>query len=270
MSSSSSRSRTERLAAAKDIIMAAGDIAMDYFRSHASLAIETKSSGQDLVSIADKSVESFIRQAIAERFPEDGMLGEEHGSLAGTSGYRWIIDPIDGTSPFLHGLDTWSVVIAIAENDRTVIGLVARPATGTLYWAEDGGGAFGDGEPLRVDAMTPFTGGLTAIGPGGPVHAQRIGRIIGDILSSGGSFMRNGSAALTLAHVAQGSYLAFYEPELSAWDCVAGLLLVREAGGIAPDPFEGNLTADRRPCLATAPQVNNQIAKFIDGRPIAE
>ncbi|MBB4121275.1 inositol monophosphatase family protein [Martelella radicis] len=266
MTTSSSPARAARLAAAKIIIREAGALALDFFRRRESLIVETKTSGQDLVSVADRSVEGFIRAEIAARFPEDGLLGEEHGKADGKSGFCWIIDPIDGTSPFLHGLESWSVVIAIAEGDRTVLSLIAHPATGALYWAEEGHGAWCDNKQLSIDAATPFSGGVIAIGPGGAVHARAVGRIIANILEDGGSFMRNGSAALSLAHVAQGSYLGFYEPELSAWDCVAGLLLVREAGGIAIDPFAGDLTAMRRPCLAAAPQVAERLKEILQGR----
>lgn len=259
--------RAERLAAAKTVITAASARALDFFRRYKTLAVETKQNDQDLVSVADRSVEDFIRSRIAEMFPEDGFLGEEHGMKAGTSAFCWIVDPIDGTSPFLNGLDSWSVVIALAEAGRTVLSLVAHPATGTLYWAEEGKGAWRDGQPISVNAATPFSGGTVAIGPGSRDHAEAVGRIVAEVLQNGGSFMRNGSAALSLAHVAQGSYLGFYEPELSAWDCVAGLLLVREAGGIADDPFASKLSRKRRPCLAAAPQIAPQLRAIIAGKP---
>lgn len=259
--------RAERLAAAKSIINAAGAMALDFYSRHKSLAIETKQSEQDLVSVADRSVEEFIRAEIAALFPDDGLLGEEHGMRTGSSAFCWIIDPIDGTSPFLNGLDSWSVVIALAEAGRTVLALVAHPVTKTLYWAEEGKGAWRDDQPISVNATTRFSGGIIAIGPGARSHAGAVGRIVTEVLENGGSFMRNGSAALSLAHVAQGSYLGFYEPELSAWDCVAGLLLVREAGGIAEDPFADRLAADRRPCLAASPQIAPHLRAIIAGKP---
>ncbi|WP_332711888.1 inositol monophosphatase family protein [Pelagibacterium mangrovi] len=251
--------------AARDIIARAGDMALEFFSRHRSLPIESKTDGQDLVSIADREVETLIRDEIAARFPGDGIVGEEHGLREGSTGYRWIIDPIDGTSAFLHGLETWTVVIAIVENGNPVLGLIAQPCAGALYWAQAGGGAWRNDRPLAVDTKTPFTSGLSAIGPGNARHARETGRIVTEILEQGGNYMRNGSAALSLAYVAQGSYLGFYEPELSAWDCMAGLLLVREAGGIADDPFTPQTLLHRLPCLATAPQAAGCLRKIIGG-----
>lgn len=263
MTMPSPTARAERLAAAKAIITEAGVRALEFYHRYKSLAVETKKNDQDLVSVADRSVEDFIRAEITAIFPDDGLLGEEQGMTDGKSAFCWIIDPIDGTNPFLSGLDSWSVVIALAEAGRTVLALVAHPSTNTLYWAEEGKGAWRDDQPITVNTETPFSGGTVAIGPGARSHAGEVGRIVTDVLENGGSFMRNGSAALSLAHVAQGSYLGFYEPELSAWDCVAGLLLVREAGGIADDPFAGRLSATRCPCLAAAPQIAPQLRAII-------
>lgn len=261
------RDRAERLAAAREIIGEAGAIALSYFERYRSLDVEEKTSGQDIVSIADWTVETFMRGAIRRRFGGDGIIGEEHGATAGVSGYQWLIDPIDGTSCFLHGLRSWSVVVAILEGGRPVIGLILEPCTGRLYWATQGRGACCNDMPLKVDAASSFANGLFAIGSGGPEISGHVGSIVAGVLARGGGYMRNGSAALSLAHVAAGHYLGFHEPVLNAWDCVAGLLIVSEAGGIADDFVADGELCTPRPCFAASPAVAEAFREIIEASP---
>ncbi|MFZ2103351.1 MAG: inositol monophosphatase [Oricola sp.] len=249
----SARQCADRLDAAREIIREAGRIALDYFGRYRTLDIEEKSSGQDIVSVADKAVEEFITAAIRARFDDDGFVGEEHGGREGVSRYRWLIDPIDGTGCFLHGLRSWSVVIAILEDGMPVAGLVLEPCTDRLYWARHGHGAFCNDAPIRIDSATPFSGGLFAVGASKPELSAHIGSVIAGVLAHGGSYMRNGSAALSLAHVAAGHYLGFYEPVLNAWDCVAGLLIVSEAGGQTDDFLADGELSKPKPCFAASP-----------------
>ncbi|MET3598965.1 inositol monophosphatase family protein [Martelella mangrovi] len=240
----------ERFDAACKIIVDAGKLALDYFERRGSLAIEMKTSGQDLVSAADRDVEDFLRQAISARFPEDGLYGEENGQKPGTSHYRWLMDPIDGTSCFLHGLQSWGVVIALFHQDTPVAGLIYEPCTGQLYTAKLGEGAHRNGTKIHVNDTTPFSGGFIAVGATRREHGPHIGGLIAAVMANGGVYMRNGSAALSLAHVAAGHYLAYYEPVLNAWDCVAGLLIVSEAGGDVDDfPLSSDFSK-KGPCLA--------------------
>lgn len=225
----------ERFEAASKIIVDAGKLALGHFERRGTLEVEMKTGGQDLVSSADRDVENFLRGAIGTRFPEDGLCGEEHGHEAGASPYRWLIDPIDGTSCFLHGLRSWSVVIALLYHETPVAGLIYEPCAGVLYTAKRGEGACRNGETIRVDGTTPFSGGFIAIGASRREDGAHIGGVIEAVMAHGGVYMRNGSAALSLAYVAAGHYLAFYEPVLNAWDCLAGLLLVSEAGGEVDD-----------------------------------
>lgn len=244
-----------RLAAARRIIGLAGDRAKGYFDRYDSLSVETKSSRQDVVSIADRDVEDLIRAEIRAAFPLDGLFGEERGGEGETSGYTWVVDPIDGTACFLHGLASWCVVIALVGDGRTLIGLILDPMSGRLYQAIAGGGAWCDGRRLSVDRTTPINGGLFALGASTVAQGRQMGRIVEGLLNAGGVFMRNGSAALSLAHVAAGHYLGFYEPRLSSWDCLAGLLLVEEAGGVADDFLAGPGLSGKGPVFAAAPQV---------------
>ena len=247
-----------RLNSGKRIIRQAGEKAKEYFENYETLEVEVKTSRQDLVSEADREVERLIRAEIANAFPLDGLVGEEHGQSEAESDYTWVIDPIDGTSSFLHGLRSWCVVIAVLKEGRPVIGIIYDPMTGQLYHAAEGAGAFRDDRPISVDFETPLSGGFFVVGASRPEQSRHVGQVIEGLLSAGGIHMRNGSAALSLAHVAAGHYLGFYEPQLSSWDCLAGLLLVTEAGGVADDFLVANGLSSRGPAFACAPQAAAQ------------
>lgn len=245
----------ERLAVARRIIGLAGDRARGYFERYDRLSVETKTSRQDVVSIADRDVEDLIRKELRAAFPLDGIFGEERGGEADNALYTWVIDPIDGTACFLHGLASWCVVISLVGDGRTLAGVILDPMSGRLYQAVAGDGAWCDGQRLSVDRKTPIGGGLFALGASAVSQGPHMGHVVEGLLGAGGVFMRNGSAALSLAHVAAGHYLGFYEPRLSSWDCLAGLLLVQEAGGVVDDFLSANGLSGKGAVFAAAPQV---------------
>jgi myo-inositol-1(or 4)-monophosphatase len=125
----------ERHAAAEEIARAAGRLALDFFSRRDELVVEAKANAQDIVSRADREVEELIRARVTERFPDDGFLGEELGATPGASGYTWVIDPIDGTSPFLFGLPHWCVSIAVQSPGVTVAGAIAAPTRDEVFTA---------------------------------------------------------------------------------------------------------------------------------------
>ncbi|NDV01076.1 inositol monophosphatase family protein [Pseudoroseicyclus tamaricis] len=238
--------RIDRIEAGATLTAEAAALALDWFHRRKDLSRDAKSGPQDLVSEADRDVEAMIRARLTSLFPGDAILGEEQGGTAGQSGWTWIVDPIDGTASFLHGLRGWSVSIGLSHEGRVLAGWIADPSGGRTYSATSGGGAWCNGTRLSVSGAASFSEGLTAIGSGTP---GRLGHLVSDLLARGGSFQRNGSAALSLAHVAAGHYLGFYEPLLSPWDCAAGLLMVEEAGGrTEPHPMDR-----AAPVLATTP-----------------
>jgi myo-inositol-1(or 4)-monophosphatase len=130
-----------RLALAETVGREAGAVALDYFNRRETLIVETKRDPQDVVSIADREVENLIRERIGEIYPDDGVLGEEYGLLTGRSGFTWVIDPIDGTSPFVHGMPNWCISIAVLHDSVPVVGVIAAPCHGELYTAALGLGA---------------------------------------------------------------------------------------------------------------------------------
>ncbi len=222
----------QRADAAEAIIRDAGKLALHYFHSLDSLITESKGL-QDRVSEADREVEKLIRTGLLEQFPQDGFLGEESG-IAGSlddNEYIWVIDPIDGTDCFVSGIPVWSISIALVRNGEIQAGLVANPNADELFVAVRGHGASYNGEPIKVNPAQSVRDGVMGIGfshrvpPAGPLASVEA------LLKAGGMFQRNGSAALTLAYVAAGRYIGFFEAHINAWDVLAGILLVSEAGG---------------------------------------
>lgn len=227
----------ERLQFAIDLARRAGELGLRHFRAIESLTIETKGH-QDLVSNADREVELFVRAAIAATYPDDGIVGEEHAAASGSSGQIWVIDPIDGTANFVRGIPAWCVVIACASNGVAGLGVIHEPSTGETFWARRGGGAFLNGRPVRASGGTSLAEGSVGTGFSNRREARNIVTLIEALVGQGGVFFRNASGALMLAYVAAGRLLAYCEEHMNAWDCLAGLLIVEEAGGriLPPDP----------------------------------
>ncbi|MBZ9681086.1 MULTISPECIES: inositol monophosphatase family protein [unclassified Mesorhizobium] len=208
----------------------AGELGLKYFRDLDSLTIESKGH-QDLVSQADREVELFIRAAIAADYPQDGIIGEEHASVAGSTGHAWVIDPIDGTANFVRGIPAWCVVIACARNGETIVGVIHEPSTGETFHGRLGGGAFVNGKPIKTSAASSLQEGSVGTGFSNRAEAENIAVLIKKILAEGGVFFRNASGALMLAYVASGRLLGYVEEHMNPWDCLAGMLLIEEAGG---------------------------------------
>jgi myo-inositol-1(or 4)-monophosphatase len=231
----------------------AGRLALSYFRDLGALTIERKANAQDVVSRADRDVETYLRAEILARFPGDGIIGEEHGANDGASGHVWVIDPIDGTSPFLCGLRDWCVSIAIRRGDETVAGAIVDPNTEELFLAIAGQGATLNGRPLRIDPELSLQNGLCGVGASHRTPPQLVSLFVDHLLSEGGMFFRNGSGALMLANVAAGRLAGYCEPHMHPWDCLAGLLLVREAGGWTLDYPQGGALLDGGVVAASGP-----------------
>ena len=234
----------DRYAAAHGIAIAAGETALRYFERRETLAIDPKTSLQDVVSEADRQVETEIRAAIAARYPEDGLVGEEHGSAAGASGYIWVIDPIDGTSPFLCGQPNWCVSIALVGPDGIAAGVIHAPVPGETYAARRGHGAFLNERRLAMASSADIATAPVAFGASAKADPAEVGAFAEELYRAGGVMFQNGSGALMLGYVAARRLSGYYDPTINAWDCYAGLVLVEEAGGTAL--FEGNLDKSGR------------------------
>ncbi|WP_439617858.1 inositol monophosphatase family protein [Shinella sp.] len=252
-----------RYVLAKAIAQEAGAMALDYFNRRDSLVIETKRDLQDVVSIADRNVENLIRQRVEATFPEDGFLGEEFGHTPGTSGYTWVVDPIDGTAPFVNGMPNWCVSIAVLHENAPVIGVIGAPCHNELYTAASGKGAKLNGKVLTLDPSRTIQNAMTGIGANSYVTPERVGNIVSQLLHAGGNFVRNGSGALMLAYVAAGRLVGYYEPYMHAWDCLAGYCLVKEAGGwYHPFPTQGEGLTKGAPVVAAGLGARAELEKL--------
>lgn len=250
---------TDRFALAKTIASEGGDLALSYFNARDTLVVEDKMNPQDMVSQADREVELLLRKRITEAFPDDGILGEEGGGQDGTSGFTWVLDPIDGTAPFLAGLPHWCVVVAILQGDETIAGVIAHPMEAEVISARLGQGTWLNGARVHVGADMKLNNCNVGMGISHRSPPAPFVEAIGDLLSEGGMFYRNGSGAVMLASVAVGRLGGYYEPHMNPWDCLAGLLMVREAGGqtlsFPPGPDGGIV-------LAAAPSLYGDLARI--------
>jgi len=220
----------ERYALAQDISSTAAEKALNFFVNREALSIESKGT-QDWVSNADKDVESVIRAAIKKRFPDDTIIGEEHGQQEGGSGFKWVIDPIDGTSSFVNGIPGWCVVIAGVFAGKTVFGVIVDPVARENFTACRGESPQINGVPFKVSAATELGAGSVAVGHNVRFDYQQTIDFLSSFLAQGGMFYRNGSGAIMLAYVASGRLLGYVEPHMFAWDCLAGLFMIEQAGG---------------------------------------
>ncbi|MEM9249198.1 MAG: inositol monophosphatase [Pseudomonadota bacterium] len=253
----------DRLAFAIETAHAGGDYALGRFRDLDGLQIESKGH-QDLVSDADRQTELLVRAAIAEAFPDDGIVGEEHAPVTGTTGYDWVIDPIDGTANFVRGLPHWGCVIACTYKGLPVIGAIYDPNTGETYSVEKGGGAFLNGRRLQVAHVASLADGSVGVGAAGRADPERVAAIVRAVLLQKGLFFRSASGALMLCYVAAGRLIGYIEDHMHAWDCLAGLLLISEAGGthLALDPHTALPQGTR--VIAGAPEIYPVLQEISD------
>jgi myo-inositol-1(or 4)-monophosphatase len=212
---------------------AAGDIVMRYARRVHQLDVRSKSRNE-LVSKVDIMAEELIVSTIHERYPDHAILGEE-GGQQGDSDTVWIIDPLDGTTNYLHGFPMFAVSIGVQVKGRMEVGVVYDPARQELFTALRGGGAQLDGRKMRMDANKALEGAL--IGTGFPYRMNDTWmepylNQFRAVMGVAGDVRRPGSAALDLSYLAAGRLDGFWEFGLQPWDIAAGTLIVREAGGI--------------------------------------
>ncbi len=215
---------------------AAGRSLVKDFREVENLQVSMKGAG-DFVSRADLAAEKIIREMLCEARPNYGWLGEESGAeLTGADPTRrWIVDPLDGTTNFLHGLPHWAVSIALEHKGEVVAGVVYDPAKDELFQAEKGQGAWMNRTRLRVSGRVRMIEAIFATGLpfGGRSDLPDTLADLARLLPHCAGVRRWGAAALDLAWLAAGRYDGFWERRLNPWDLAAGLVILREAGGLA-------------------------------------
>ena len=227
----------------------------------------------DFVSIADKRTEQTLHEELSHARPDWGFLMEEGGEVAGDpTKPRFIIDPIDGTSNFLHGIPHFAISIAVEEplpsgKREVTTALVYQPLTDESFWAEKGRGAWHTDQRLRVSSRRDLSEALIATGIPFLGHGDfaQWSRIFGAIAPEVAGIRRFGAASLDLAWVAAGRYDGFWETDLQPWDVAAGMLLVREAGGYVTDFRGGDRPIERNEFLAANDALHSKLHKLVAG-----
>jgi len=244
------------LATAVEIVLRAGDIQMDGRASGFRVA---KKGAIDLVTEVDLACERMCRAVLAERFPDHDILAEELSAgpqEAARAPYRWVFDPIDGTTNFAHGLPIFCASLALELDGQPIVGAIYDPSRRELFTAEHGLGSFVNGVPLKTSGTAPIGDALLVTGFPYDMHVRgpELVELFGEFLQRARAVRRLGSAALDLCYVAAGRFDGFWEQHLNPWDVAAGALVVTEAGGritgmdgAAFDARAGHLVASNGP-----------------------
>ena len=232
-----------------------------------NLQVSVKGPG-DFVSSADRKAEDVIRTELQRARPDYGLLMEESGAVEGRDRqHRWIVDPLDGTTNFLHGIPVFAISIALEREGQIVAGVIYNPAMDELYVAERGQGAFLNDRRLRVAGRRDLSQcvigtGIPHLGRGN--HGQFLEQQRRVMLEVSG-IRRMGAAALDLAYVASGRLDGFWEQNLSAWDVAAGILMVREAGGFVTDLSGGSAMLENGEICAGNETVQRALLGLVNG-----
>lgn len=227
----------------------------------------SKKGPADFVSTADTTAETIIREELARARPDYGFLMEEAGETSGhdSDDRCWVVDPLDGTSNFLHGLPHWAISIALAERGQVVAGVVLDPIKNELFQAEKGSGAFLNDRRIRVSSRRRLEECLIATGAPYRGHGERHEFLseADAVMAATAGIRRWGAAALDLAYVAAGRYDGFWERALSPWDIAAGIAILREAGGLVTEIEGGPIRLDSNSILAGNEDTHAALGKLL-------
>jgi myo-inositol-1(or 4)-monophosphatase len=220
-----------RIDAAERAARLAGEALLRHYNARERLVVDQKGVN-DFVSNADREAEDIIAAALRRAFPEDGFLGEETG-LSGPEAAEavWCVDPLDGTSNFLKGAHNWCVSIGLWSGDKPILGVIYDPLRNELFRAADGLGALCNDVPIAVSTTPALDRASIGTGHNGRVPVEDFTCDLARLLGAGASFRQVGAGALMLAYVAAGRVDCYVERHMWPWDAVAGLSLIREAGG---------------------------------------
>lgn len=258
---------------------AGADTALGWLRRRDTLTVEHKSGPSDLVSQADRDTEDAIRAVLARRRPQDTVLGEEGGA----HGYRegevvWVVDPVDGTTNYLYGLDAWAVSVAAVRTGppgpqadapaygEVLAGVVVEPMTGRTTRARAGGGTWCEDRRCAVREESGLEQALVEVGLGHGAERRYAGPLVGALTPRVRDVRRGGSAVTALAMVATGRADGYWGPTVRVWDVAAGVLLVREAGGVVGDlsgPAAGGGTPPSGSLLASTPALFEPLREVV-------
>jgi len=226
----------------------------------------SKKGPADFVSAADRAAEKILVEELQKARPKYSFLLEERGVIEGTdSSNRWIIDPLDGTSNFLHGIPHFAISIALERDNEIFAGVIYNPVVDELYTAEKGTGSFLNGRRLRVSARRDMDQALFATGipfKGAKDHPEFLKQLEA-VMSVSAGIRRFGAASLDLAYVAAGRFDGFWETALQPWDIAAGIVLVREAGGFVTEIDGGGNILDSGSILAANDALHPALGRLL-------
>lgn len=256
-----------RFLAACAIAREAGALARRRFLDRSSFTIGFKGP-QDFITEVDGAVERLIQARVSEIFADDGFIGEEGDGLAGKPGAPvWVVDPIDGTSNFARGTPHWCVSIACILDGKVQLGVIYDPMLDELFCARRGAGAWLNGAPMRTAETKELGKATIEVGWNTRYGQEKFLALLGRIAATGSGVIRAGSGALGLAYVAAGRRDGYVENHINSWDCLAGNLLVAEAGGYVSDFLAGEGLRKGNPLIACAAGVKSALiqAAAIEG-----
>jgi myo-inositol-1(or 4)-monophosphatase len=249
-----------RFLAACAIAREAGALARRRFRERPAALSITFKGEQDYLSAVDAEVEQLIRGRLAAQFPGDAFFGEEGGgSLAGDV---WVVDPIDGTANFVRGIPQFCISIAFVHEGRPTVGVIYDPMMDELFAAERGAGAALDGAPMRVSGLADIRQSSIEAGWSTRLPLEHYVGVVGGLMDAGAGVRRGGSGALALAYVAAGRLDGYCELHMNAWDALAGLVLVEEAGGWTNDFLADSGLTQGSPILACTPELKDALVRL--------
>jgi len=250
------------LTAAVAIARSAGAILMRHF---GTVQVEYKGIA-DIVTAADRASETFIVERLQAEFPDHAIVGEEGTRTESSSGFRWYIDPLDGTTNFAHGLPVFAVSMGLEYHGRLLAGVVYNPADDTLYTAARGQGAHCNGRGLRVSPIAQLSDSLLATGFPSPKRTENPNiHFYQAVTMRSHGVRRLGSAALDLCFVASGRFQGFWEFHLNSWDVAAGALIVEEAGGRLSDMLGQPFTMDSPEAVASNGHIHAELLAVFRG-----
>jgi histidinol phosphatase-like enzyme (inositol monophosphatase family) len=262
-----------RLDWAVRITREAGDLTLEYFRRH-DLAVEFKADASP-VTVADRAAEELLRTRIAERFPDDSILGEELGAMVGTSGYQWVLDPIDGTKSFVHGVPLYTTLVAVLAEERPKLGIIYAPACGEMLYAAVGSGCWycdtrcadAAPTPARVSSVRRLRESLfltTEIACFSTARAKDALAVYLD-LQRAARLARTWGDGYGYLMVATGRAEVMVDPVVNLWDAAALQPIIEEAGGQFTD-WQGRATVHSREAIATNGLVAEEVLAITRGR----
>lgn len=210
----------------------AGEVALGYFNNLGALTVSSKGV-QDMATEADVNTELLVRKRITEQYPQDNFLGEESvdSFQARPGAGTWIVDPIDGTQPFVNGIRSWCIAISYLQGTDVRLGVIYDPNTDEMFAARKNQGATLNGAPISCHPAVSLGEGLVSVGYSNRVRPEDTLGPLTRMLNAEGMYHRSGSGALSLAYVAAGRLIGYFEPHMNSWDFSAGVLMVQEAGG---------------------------------------